>query len=214
MVNKIRKNLTEEQLVQIEKAVGAAEKNTRGEIVPVAVASADHYEFVLYRSPVLVGLIVSALFFIFFRPLSAAQLFLTQLISFAATYFLLSQFPQLKYFLLTHTEINQAVDQKSMELFYQYHLDRTEKRTGILIVIFLEEKTVKVLADEGINQLVPPKTWDLVVSDMITEIKEKNVASAMILGIKRCGEILSQKVPASNKNPNELSNKLRGPLTP
>jgi putative membrane protein len=206
---KTKKTLTQEQLLEIQKAVAAAEKTTRGEIVPVAIAAADQYEFVLYRTPILVSLAISSLFFIFLKPLSAGQLFLIQLISFILSYGLLIQFPQLKYFLLTPSEIKREVDQKSLELFYEYHLDRTEKGTGILIVIFLEERTVKVLADSGINQLVPPKTWDLVVSDMIAEIRNTHVASAMVLGIKRCGEILSQKIPSLGANRNELNDNLR-----
>jgi uncharacterized membrane protein len=35
------------------------------------------------------------------------------------------------------------------------------------------------------------------------------VASAMVLGIKRCGEILSQKIPSLGANRNELNDNLR-----
>jgi len=206
---KTKKDITQEQLLQIQKAVEAAEKNTRGEIVPVAIANADHYEYVRFRTPLLAMLLATGLLFLLTKHLSAGLLFLAQVVSFTITYFLLNQFPKLKYFVLTAEEIDREVDRKSLELFHEYHLEKTENRTGILIAVFLEERRVKILADIGINQLVPPKTWDLVVSDMITEIKNNQIASAMVLGIKRCGEILSQKIPTRRTNPNELNDNLR-----
>jgi uncharacterized membrane protein len=206
---KAKKEITQEQLLQIQKAVQAAEKTTRGEIVPVAIAKADHYEHVRYRTPLLAVLLSTGLLFLFTKHLSAGLLFLGQIISYAITYFLLNQFPKLKYLVLSAEEINREVDRKSLELFHEYHLEKTENRTGILIAIFLEERRVKILADIGINQLVPPKTWDLVVSDMITEIKNNHISSAMVLGINRCGEILSQKIPTHRSNRNELNDNLR-----
>jgi uncharacterized membrane protein len=210
------KKIDQAGLDKIQAAVQAAEKTTRGEIVPVALSQASDYEFVLYRSPLLVSLILSGLLFIFTKHLSAGQLFLGQLISFVVIYVGLRQFSNLKYNLLTTNEVQEAIDRKSLELFYEYNLEKTQNRTGILIAVYLNERRVKILADEGINRMVPQKTWDLVISDMISEIKNKDVASAIILGVNRCGEILSQKVPTSSsgfsQNPNELNDKLRTKL--
>lgn len=206
------KKIDQAGLDKIQAAVQAAEKTTHGEIVPVALSQASDYEFVFYRSPLLASVILSGLLFIFTKHLSAGQLFLGQLISFALVYVCLRQFSALKYSLLTANEIQEAIDRKSLELFYEYNLEKTVNRTGILIAVYLNERRVKILADEGINRLVPQKTWDLVVSDMISEIKNKDIASAIILGVNRCGEILSQKVPtAQSKAPNlnELNDKLR-----
>jgi len=203
------KKITPLELEQIQSAVQKAEKMTRGEIVPVAMTSADDYQFVLYRTPLLLSFALSGGLFFFIQPLSAGALFLAQMIILGGSYVLLRQFSFLKYFLLTNHEIEQEINRKSLELFYKYDLQKTAGRTGILITVFIEERRVRILADEGINRLVPEKTWDLVVSDMISEIKNKDLTSAIMLGVKRCGEILSQKIPAQRGNPNELNDNLR-----
>jgi putative membrane protein len=207
----LKKTLSKKDILEIEAAVTKLEKTTRGEVVPMIVKQASQYPSAYLRAGVITLLGVGTFYGVsdLLHWGSVQQLLEVQTLALLSLTVSFKVFPKFKLLFVTKNEIQHEVDEAAFKAFHQYGVHRTKEGTGILIVIFLEERTVKVLADSGINQLVPPKTWDLVVSDMIAEIRNTHVASAMVLGIKRCGEILSQKIPSLGANRNELNDNLR-----
>lgn len=63
--------------------------------------------------------------------------------------------------------------------------------TGILILVSLLEHRVQVLADKGINDRVPPGTWDGLVNGIIDGIRTGRATDAICDAIARCGALLT-----------------------
>jgi putative membrane protein len=101
------------------------------------------------------------------------------------------------------------VQLRAEQAFYQHGLHNTKDRTGILILISLLERRVHVLADKGINDRVPPGTWENLVSGILEGIRAGNATDAICDAITKCGALLSTVSPAgSGDNPDELPDSL------
>jgi len=90
--------------------------------------------------------------------------------------------------------------------FYRHNLHLTRDRTGILIFISVFERKVWVLADQGINQKVPPRTWEEIVAIITEGIKEKRAADAVCQAIRRCGRLIEEHFPRKADDTDELAN--------
>ena len=92
--------------------------------------------------------------------------------------------------------------------FYKLGVAKTRDKTGILIFILLEKKQFYILADEGINEIVPENTWDGIKDEMQKMFKEGNFCKGVIHGIDEIGSLLSKHFPIKPDDTNELSNKV------
>lgn len=92
--------------------------------------------------------------------------------------------------------------------FYKLGVAKTRDKTGILIFILLEKKQFYILADEGINKIVPENTWDGIKDEMQRMFKEGNFCKGVIHGIDEIGSLLSKHFPIKPDDTNELSNKV------
>jgi putative membrane protein len=57
------------------------------------------------------------------------------------------------------------------QVFREHGLHNTNGRTGILTLVPLLERRVRVLADTGINDRIPAGTWDGLVNGIIDSIR-------------------------------------------
>jgi putative membrane protein len=66
------------------------------------------------------------------------------------------------------------------------------------------------MADKGINKVVDQKEWDLLVSVLVSHLREGAIVEGLETAIKRCGEILLEKgFTKSADDINELGDDLR-----
>ena len=79
--------------------------------------------------------------------------------------------------------------------FIEQGLHHTRDNTGILILICLFEHRVEVLADRGINALVPKDTWQEIVATVTDGLRRGQACDALCQAIERCGEILTEQFP-------------------
>jgi putative membrane protein len=114
--------------------------------------------------------------------------------------------PGLKRLLVHPAEIAAEVEEKALVSFVEQGLHHTRDETGILILISLFEHRVYVLADRGINNVVPLHTWDEIVQTVTTGIQEGRACDALCAAIGRCGELLEGHFPAKHDDTNELPN--------
>lgn len=94
------------------------------------------------------------------------------------------------------------------EEFYKLGIDKTRDKTGIIIFFLLEAREFYILADEGINEKVPEKTWDKIKDEMQEHFLEGRFSEGIIHGIDRVGKILSEYFPVKPDDKNEISNKV------
>ncbi|MGH7928354.1 MAG: TPM domain-containing protein [Candidatus Binatia bacterium] len=201
------KIFSEEDKKRINQAVVTAEQKTSGEIVPMVVtASARYTEIELFG--LIIGLGIGTLAAaIFGDPWRHDFAYLWPMLGAAAGFFI-CRIPAIKRRLLPSRRRDDAVLQRSLAAFAAEGLHHTREHTGILILISLLEREVEVLADRGINEKVPPGTWDEVVQIMTAGLKSGKAGHAFCKAIERCGAILAEHFPRAADDTDELSNRL------
>ncbi|MCX6151216.1 MAG: TPM domain-containing protein [Ignavibacteriales bacterium] len=101
-----------------------------------------------------------------------------------------------------------SVHELALAEFIRLKMHETRDKTGILIIILLEERKFHILADEGINEKVPDNTWDDISNEMQTEFQKGLFSEGIILGVEKVGKILQVHFPIKADDTNELSNKV------
>ena len=198
--------ITKEEKEKIKKAVEEVEKSTSGEIVPVILKQSDFYPASHFRS---------ALFFSFIPPL---VLYYSPLDVPDPIYFIWIQIPglligyclaffsRLKRWFSTRSELTEEVHQRALQAFLNNNLHTTRDRTGILIMISLLEHRAEILADSGINDKVPPRTWKKILNPLVKKIKRGNLVDGLCEAVGACGQQLSGHFPIKEDDTNELKN--------
>jgi putative membrane protein len=93
------------------------------------------------------------------------------------------------------------------EQFLDQGLHHTQGETGVLIFVSEAERYAEILADRGINNLVPDDAWDKILNQLLAQIKSNNTEAGLIEAIEACGDLLAEHVPSTNDK-NELPNHL------
>jgi putative membrane protein len=207
---------SDQDLQAIKEAVSRAERQTRGEIVPMVVGASARYQEARHQAG-LVGLFVALALSLTFRlsfeqlqwgGLSSTWLMLAAVVGYVVgTY--IGSFPIVIRALVSEERMAMKVRLRAEHIFYQRGLHRTYGGTAVLILVSILERRVQVLADQAINEKVPPGTWEQLARELTKGIRQGRPTEAFRAAIMTCGEILRQHFPASETdNPNELGDEL------
>lgn len=197
---------SEEERARIESAVQLAEKRTSGEIVPMVVDESYDYPRAEILGAGLFSLAAAvSLSWAFFGESLWHFLWL-----FALCYFpfklLIRRTPCLRRRLIHPTEISEEVTEKAVISFLEQGLHHTRDETGILILISLFERRVRVLADRGINKVVSVDHWDGIVQTITDGIHSGEACNALCVAIDSCGRLLEEHFPVKTDDTDELPN--------
>ncbi len=119
------------------------------------------------------------------------------------------RFPRIIRLLTSDERMAMKVRLRAERAFYEQGLHKTKEGTGILIFLSLLERRAQILADQAIDALVPPGTWDTLVHDLVQGIQADRQTEAFCDVIARCGDLLAIHFPARDgDNPNELPDEL------
>jgi len=199
--------ITQTERDKVSQAVLEAEKHTTGEIVPMIVTQSDDYSGARWRLAVAGALFSGFLAYFFLGDYDPAWILYAQIPGLYIGYALGNFGAILRPFML-EAKIDEEVNQRALQAFYEHNLHATKDRTAILIMVSLLERRVEILADAGINSKVPKDTWQDIVSDMITCIKTNDLSEGFCIAVSECGNILAKDFPGSHDNPDEVCNKL------
>ena len=83
----------------------------------------------------------------------------------------------------------------------------TEERTGVLVFISLTERYVEIIADKGIADRVPQKTWQNAVSFLTGKIGNHELEIGITGAIRMVGAVLQEHF-LGRKDTNELPDHL------
>ena len=197
---------TSEEQQRIEAAVKNAESRTSGEIVPMVVDSSYDYPRAELIGGGTLALAVASLIswqlgnesIWWFLPVFIGGFFAFQR--------LIRMLPNFKRKLIHPDEMTAEVKEKAMISFLEQELHHTRDRTGILILISLFEHRVQVLADSGINEVVPEHSWEEIVTIITAGLKSGDACAAVCRAVERCGELLTENVPIKHDDSDELPN--------
>lgn len=207
---------TDDDLRKIHDAVQAAERRTRGEIVPMVVPSSARYTETRYRAGFTLAMLALTSLLTWdqgwgqhgWQDHHPGWLVIAVLLAYGLGYWVGSR-PSCVRFFTTKDRMAFKVRRRAELAFYEHGLHKTREGTGILIMASLLERRVQVLADRAINEHVPPGTWDTLVQELIQGIKDGRPTEAFCRAIERCGDLLAQHFPARpDDNPDELADDL------
>ncbi|WP_432411710.1 TPM domain-containing protein [Rasiella sp. SM2506] len=109
---------------------------------------------------------------------------------------------EIRVHLEPHTE-EDAFD-RAAEVFDFLHMDNTKLSNGVLIYVAVEDRTIVIMGDKGINDKVPPHFWESTNEAIIKQFKKGDMKQGLIDGILNAGEQLKKHFPYKKKDVNEL----------
>lgn len=202
-------------LERVENSVKQAERTTSAEIVPMIVHSSSptgHVPYLLF----LLALMVLWTLLPYFAPwvetiapgvpfevLELAAAFVAGI----ATWLCRENDFLLRVLTPEGDRAANAMRRAQLE-FYQSNIKLTEDKTGVLIFVSLREHQAVVLADKAIADKFPQETWSKILGDLISHLKEGDLAGGMCTAIEEAGEILTQAFPIAPRDVNELPDHL------
>lgn len=101
-----------------------------------------------------------------------------------------------------------TVLQQAQKAFHRLGMDDTEQRNGVLIFLAVEDHKFAIVADEGINQVVPENFWQDIAAHMSAKFKEKAFVAGLSEGILQIGEKLQEFFPYQSDDINELPDEI------
>mgnify|MGYP001304269516 CR=1 FL=1 len=198
--------LSDDEKARIEAAVCAAEATTSGEIVPLIVDDAYTYPEAEIVAAGGFALALGVLLSWAFGGESLWIFLAIFLLSYLPLRLLIRALPPLKRTLIPPSVMAAEVEERALVAFVEHGIYRTRDATGILILISLFERRVYILADHGINAVVPPQSWDEIVAIIRDGLKRNETADALCTAIGRCGELLAADFPRRDDDRDELPN--------
>jgi putative membrane protein len=216
----IKKRFNDSDLQRIKDAVKIAEEKISGEIVPVIVERSGRYLIANYKGS-LIGAAVAFMTMIildryiisnasntlFYDPVF---IFLMVILGGVAGALIPNFSEGLRRLLLSQLYMDQTTRQRAENAFLEEEVFNTRQRTGIMIFISFFEHEVMVMADRGISKVVEQKQWDMIVADLVAEIRTGNIITGLEKGIARCGDLLLEKgFKKTDDDINELPDDLR-----
>ena len=199
--------IKDEDKARIARAIQEAESRTAGEIVTIIAREADDYPFLPLLWAAGAALLTPLPLVLLDLPLSALQIYQIQIVVFLGLG-LLTRWRPLKMRLIPRSVKRQRAGRLARAQFVEQGLHHTEGRSGIMIFVSVAERYVEIMADQGINDRVPPGSWDGIVRDFVAKVRAKQTAEAFVIAVERCGALLAEHFPAEPRNPDELSNHL------
>ncbi len=199
--------IKDEDKARIARAIQEAESRTAGEIVTIIAREADDYPFLPLLWAAGAGLLTPLPLVLLDLPLTALQIYEIQIVVFLGLG-LLTRWQPIKMRLIPRALKRQRAGRLARAQFVEQGLHHTEGRSGIMIFVSVAERYVEIMADQGINDRVPPGSWDGIVRDFVAKVRAKQTAEAFVIAVERCGALLAEHFPAEPRNPDELPNHL------
>lgn len=193
----------------IKNLISEAEKRTKSEIVPMIVHHSDVYPAAHFRAAIIVSFLFSLA--LYFSPLSIINPIYFLWIQLPGLYvgYFLGHIPTVKRLLITKEEIELEVNQKAFEAFFHHNLHLTAHHNGVLILVSVMEKKIKIITDVGINKKVEQKIWDEIVYEFSEKVKAGQFIEGMKGAIMAITNVLENYFPSNGEAKlNELKNDL------
>jgi putative membrane protein len=200
--------ISNKEKLLINKLIEESEKRTQSEIVPMITHHSDLYPAAHFRSAIIMSFLFSLI--LYFSPMDIINPIYFLWIQIPGLYvgYFLGHFSFFKRLLITKDEINLEVNQKAYEAFFHHNLHLTENHTGVLILISIMEKKIKILTDVGISKKVDQKIWDEIIFQFTNKIKQGHFVEGLAQSIESVTAVLETYFPSTGEKTNELSNEL------
>lgn len=100
-------------------------------------------------------------------------------------------------------ERKDALD-RAEEVFEMLNMHNTKESNGVLIYVAVEDRTLVIMGDKGINERVGQDFWESTKDIMINYFKEGEIKQGLVNGILKAGEQLKKYFPYKKEDINQL----------
>lgn len=192
----------------IRQAVAEAELGSSGEIVTMVVSESERYREAEQLGALFVAGLLGVIAAVMLRHVTIWTYIPSVLLLFFPLLALFRRFPRLKLPFVGPRRQARAVHERALRAFYERGLYRTREETGILILISTLERKVWILGDRGINEKIPPGSWQALAGELAAGIRSGRAAEALCRVVTGCGSELSRHFPRRADDRNELSDQI------
>ncbi|KHK00717.1 TPM domain-containing protein [Desulfovibrio sp. TomC] len=190
----------------IVAAVGAAEKRTSAEFVPMVVGASDDYPKADLACAVVVGLTAGLLLCLAFgtRNMWFFLLFfgLFALVGFEAA----KRLPAVKRLFVARDRAWRETRQAAQAAFINHGLTETKARNAVLIYVSVFERLVVLQPDTGLVGKLDAKVLDAATAALTQGIAQGRQTKALTACIDTLAERLAPHFPPAANDTNELKN--------
>jgi putative membrane protein len=100
------------------------------------------------------------------------------------------------------------VQRAAVQQFLARGLQRTSRRTGVLIFVAIAERQAVLLADAGINAKVAQSVWDEAVAGLTAAAGAGRLADGFVAAVAQCGAVLAEHFPPLADPVNEIPDRV------
>ena len=199
--------LNADQHATIASAIQRAEAATSGEIrVVVTTRPLIRHPFYAVMWAALIALALPWPLALL-TTLSIPELLAIQAVTFIIVGALL-MFTPLGARVVPRAALNAAARAAAIDHFLAQGMHQTRARTGVLIMVALQEHLVEVVADEGIHAQVGHEAWQAVCETVLTGARDGRLTDGLVEGVAHAGRILAAHVPRQPGDTNELPDRV------
>src|SRR5690606_23213044 len=103
---------------------------------------------------------------------------------------------------------NETIDafDRAAEVFDMLNMHNTADRNGVLIYVAVKDRTLVIMGDKGINDIVGNDFWESTKDIIIDHFKNGEMKQGLVDGILKAGEQLKKHFPFKKDDKNELPN--------
>lgn len=198
-----RPRLDQSACEELADCVREIEARTDAEIVIAVRARSGNYRHADYLFGALVAF--AGLLFLLFAPFDFQHYWVAidVVVLFALGAYACSRSNLLRRLLTTEEYRAESVREGAAAMFYEAGIANTEAEMGVLIYLSLLERRLELIADRGVLKAAPPLEWNERVYELhragkipqLDTLREK---------IRELGALLSECLPPTGENPNEL----------
>lgn len=214
----------ENERAGIEAAVERAEVKTRAEIVPILTDACDRYDRAEDLFGVFFAGLLVSLFWVLFQEVDTQSAWasvqnpeltfsLPWVLGTALTGFLLGAALATRFWFLRRCFTNAkeretAVFAAAERAFLIHRVSETKDSSGIVILVSVFEQAVAVYAGTALKEFLSEAQVQEVRDRVVQGFAKGQGAQGLVEAIDFLGEELAKGAPASQENPNQLSNQL------
>jgi len=195
---------------KVTRAVEEAEEKTSAELVVAIHPQSGTYRDVDFLFAALAAFV--GLLFIVFNPWTVHSALLIPFevaLLFVIGALASATWPRIRRRLCRAKRRECQVRSAAAAMFFEEGVANTRDRTGVLVFLSRLEGQVEVIADIGVVRTVKPEQWGPCVFALQKIGSASDVAAALLEGIARLGEVLSEDLPPGEDNPDEIPNRPR-----
>lgn len=212
--------LSDEQKNIIEQAIAEAEQSTCAELMGAVATESGRYD----RTESIFGIFI-ALIFLGIAEYLKTTVFtagswetgggipfswqaVLVVVGFVVGSGLSTYLFPIRRILVPEQEMEEEVRRAASHVFALAKVSSTRSRGGVLVYVSLFERKVVILADSGSLKILGQEGIDKLRDVAVEHLKKGEKVETFSETIKQAAEMLKDKLPPGEENPDELSNKL------